>query len=82
MLHMLFTALSRLRLRITIAVILTRGGDWLWMHGHGFPPLLLDALVRVQYLTSFPDLALAIRQHYLQGVLPAISPSRSIGLYR
>jgi hypothetical protein len=35
--------------------------DGLWMHGQGFPPLVLDALVRVPSLTFPSDPALTIR---------------------
>ncbi len=42
------------------------------MHGHGFPPGFIRALVLVQYLIFLSDPALAIRQQYLSGVLPVI----------
>jgi len=44
--------------------------DRVWMHGHGFPPGFIRALVLVQYLIFLSDPALAIRQQYLNGAVP------------
>jgi hypothetical protein len=44
------------------------------MQGHGFPPGFLDASGSFQYLIFLSDLALAIRQQYLNAVVPAIEP--------
>jgi hypothetical protein len=40
------------------------------MHGQGLPPGFINTLVLVQYLIFLSDPALAIRQQYLNGVLP------------
>ncbi len=40
------------------------------MHGHGFPPGFIRALVLVQYLIFLSDPALAIRQQYLSVAVP------------
>src|SRR5258708_15822361 len=44
--------------------------DRVWMHGHGFLPGFIRALVLVQYLIFLSDPALAIRQQYLNGAVP------------
>ncbi len=54
--------------------------DWLWMQGHVLSPFLNRPSFLFQYLIFLTDLALAIRQQYLNVVLPETSSRRTLDI--